>query len=287
MTKGIDFADAASSALDEEATSDPDSRQSERPAQDNLQTDDPEVEGALDALTNAKTEDTDHPNEESGIEVDGETYTLDEIRRLRDKAKNLESDYTKKTQSLAEERQKLADAAALWDQLEQDPLGTVRKLHQRFQSMAPGGNGLDNFKTKQQQLPAVSSDEELARRVDERVKELLENDPRLKDVENRRAEEQLEAVWTEIEHQYDVELTDKDKFLTLKKADELGTYDLPFVFGGLLRQADEIRRQRQNVRSASTAGGTRSDTSTPSPSTGDFSFKDAARSALEELGGEY
>ena len=44
------------------------------------------------------------PSSDPMIEVDGQVYKADDVKRLIDKSKNLESDYTKKTEKLAQER---------------------------------------------------------------------------------------------------------------------------------------------------------------------------------------
>lgn len=62
------------------------------------------------------------------FEVDGSKITLDEARNgyLR------QSDYTKKTQELAEMRQRLADAEAITEALRSDPTNTLKALSDAF-----------------------------------------------------------------------------------------------------------------------------------------------------------
>lgn len=62
------------------------------------------------------------------FEVDGKKITLDEARNgwLR------QSDYTKKTQELAEMRSRLAEAEAITAALQQDPVGTLKALQDAF-----------------------------------------------------------------------------------------------------------------------------------------------------------
>jgi hypothetical protein len=65
---------------------------------------------------------------EAIFELDGTPITLDEARNgyLR------QSDYTKKTQELAEMRQRLADAEAITEALRSDPANTLRALSDAF-----------------------------------------------------------------------------------------------------------------------------------------------------------
>jgi hypothetical protein len=62
------------------------------------------------------------------FEVDGTPITLDEARNgyLR------QSDYTRKTQELAEMRSRLAEAEAITAALQQDPVGTIQALQEAF-----------------------------------------------------------------------------------------------------------------------------------------------------------
>lgn len=62
------------------------------------------------------------------FEVDGTPITLDEARNgyLR------QSDYTRKTQELAEMRSRLAEAEAITAALQQDPMGTLEALQEAF-----------------------------------------------------------------------------------------------------------------------------------------------------------
>lgn len=65
---------------------------------------------------------------ESLFEIDGTPITLDEAKNgyLR------QSDYTKKTQELAEMRQRLADAEAITEALRKDPANTLKALGDAF-----------------------------------------------------------------------------------------------------------------------------------------------------------
>lgn len=65
---------------------------------------------------------------ESLFEIDGTAITLDEAKNgyLR------QSDYTKKTQELAEMRQRLADAEAITEALRKDPANTLKALSDAF-----------------------------------------------------------------------------------------------------------------------------------------------------------
>jgi hypothetical protein len=82
------------------------------------------------------------------FEVDGAQITLDEARNgfLR------QSDYTKKTQELAEMRSRLTQAEAITAALERDPIATLQALQEAF------GVGLD-----QETDPYVDVDPESAR----------------------------------------------------------------------------------------------------------------------------
>ena len=75
---------------------------------------------------------------ESIFELDGTPITLDEARNgyLR------QSDYTRKTQELAEMRTRLAEAEAITAALQQDPQGTLQALQEAF---GVGGNVQDPY----------------------------------------------------------------------------------------------------------------------------------------------
>lgn len=86
------------------------------------------AEGAADtSVAEAGTEGTEQPAEESvaeetpqEFEIDGEKLTLDQLREFK-KGYMRQSDYTKKTQRIAQEKEENREARELYDFLKQNP----------------------------------------------------------------------------------------------------------------------------------------------------------------------
>lgn len=207
------------------------------------------------------------------VEVNGQWLTIDELKS----GYMMRSDYTKKTQELAEAREKNANAIALWEALQSDPMATLRKLNTQLNT----GQPIVPDK-KAQSVDSVDID----KLVEQKLQERLESNPVFKSIMDDRARSAVDKAFKKIEDGFNVILADTDKAIILSKAQEIGTTDLEFVFSGLYAQAERMRAMRNNAKSASTSVGYRGDANTPTESRDDdeiTDFRSALDSAMHEL----
>ena len=199
--------------------------------------------GVLDSLS----EQPKQPEEELGelIEVNGELMTLDQLRS----GNMMHADYTQKTQELADKMREADKALTLLKLLEERPAETVRQLYQAINSGAPITGIAEATKTTQASDTQIAPTD-IEALVEARVAEMLKNDPRLVQVENDQALEQVNSVFTEIEEMYNVTLTDADKERTLQTAVDMGTDDIKFVFGGLMNKANQKEIALRNAKAS-------------------------------------
>ena len=249
QTVGLSFAEAANAAVESEQSLSEDSGVTDitpEPVVAEPIVEQPAVEvedetGVLDSLS----EQPKQPEKDLGelIEVNGELMTLDQLRS----GNMMHADYTQKTQELADKMRDAEKAVTLLRLLEERPLETVRQLYNAINTGAPV-TGIADANTKTQPSDPQTAPTDIEAIVEARVAEMLKNDPRLVQVENDQALETINAVFTEIEKMYNVELTDADKELTLQTAVNMNTDDIKFVFGGLMNKANQKEIALRNAK---------------------------------------
>lgn len=249
---GLDFAESMAKAMEEMAVSSPEPA-SEGEVAEPVEVSkheqpvvEPKVEeevGLLSALyDNAEENGEEQPSGDSTFTIDGKTVTIEEMRNgyLR------QSDYTKKTQEIAQMREKLEKAEALWDAMQSDPMGTLRQLQQRLNQ---GQRPVDQ---------PVNTGTDIDALVAAKVQEILGNDPTIRKVAESSAKADEDATFAAIEKDYAVKLEPKDRQEVLKRAEKLGVTGaegMRIVFAGLLQEAQRIEAQRKQLGKASTASG--------------------------------
>ena len=250
-TAGLSFAEAANAAVESEQSLSEDSGVTDitpEPVVAEPIVEQPAVEtedkaGLFDSLS----EQPEQPERESGelIEVNGELMTLEQLRS----GNMMQADYTQKTQELADKMREAEKALTLLKLLEERPLETVKQLYSAINTGAPVA-GIANANQNTQPSDPQTAPSDIEALVEARVAEMLKNDPRLVQVENDQALEQVNAVFTEIEKMYNVTLTDADKELTLQTAVDMGTDDIKFVFGGLMNKANQKEIALRNAKAS-------------------------------------
>lgn len=202
-----------------------------------------EETGLFDSLS----EQPKQPEGELGelYEVNGEMITLEELRS----GYMMQADYTQKTQELADRGREAEKAMTLLRLLEERPVETVRQLYQAVSTGAPVTGIAEAKMTTPTPSDTEAAPTDIEALVEVRVAEMLKNDPRLVQVENDQALEQINSLFVEIEEMYSVTLTDADKELTLQTAADMGTTDIKFVFGGLMNKANQKQIALRNAKS--------------------------------------
>lgn len=231
------------------------------------------------------TTNTPYVEDSAVIVIDGESMTLDEAK----KGFMRHDDYTRKTQDLANQRQAVQNAVTLWEALENDPITTLRTLNARLGS---GGSLLDAQPLVAPRQPqgtsavsvnaAVGNVDDL---VEQKVAERLAADPRIAEYEAQKAKTILDGVFAKIEADWNLKLSDQDKFAVLNKAKAMNTTDLEMVFAGLMSLVSRKKAQRQIVKQGATLTGRGFVDGDEVPNTQETpaDFKDAIKQAMRDL----
>jgi hypothetical protein len=215
------------------------------------------------------------------VTVDGERFLVD-LDELRSGYMR-QSDYTQKTQQLAELERQAEKAMALMAMLEERPQDTLRKLYTRINA----GQTLDfTGELNPQAVQPNQGPVDIEALVEARVNELLANDPRLVKVQTDQALERIDAIFRGIEKDYKVTITQDDRDKVLVEAQKRETTDLESVFGAMYakRLAAERRKEeeKRNLHRVSPLKGEgRVDTFNPQTPSAPKKY-DSFRSALEE-----
>lgn len=190
----------------------------------------------------------------SSFTVDGQTVPLDELRKgyLR------QSDYTQKTQELAAQREAAANAVALWEALEEDYAGTMRKLQGAAFATQPASKLAEVVPPMTQ--PTMS--------VEERVQALIEADPRIAELNEIKTKQEEAAGFVMLENEFSTKIPAKSREKVLAKMDDIGVSGevaMRTVFAALLQEAQIASAKRKNLASTSTAQGRSGETQSTKP----------------------
>lgn len=194
-----------------------------------------------------------------------------------------QADYTTKTQEIAEDRKRLANAETLYDAIQNEPVQTIRMLAQRFNMGQPLLNA-----NAPKPAASDSNNANLDELVAQKVAEVLGSDPHVAEVKSLAATQAEDAQFASIESDYGKPLSAKDRAYVKRKAEELGVSDYRFVFASLFQEAQLRQAKKDQLRKASTAGGRRSDEGESyTPSNKEYtSLLDAAEDVMKEIGWE-
>ena len=170
------------------------------------------------------------PDESYTIKIDGgeEQVSLDELRNGYQR----QADYTRKTQEIATERQRLSQAEAIVAALESDPSGTIQALARSFDVAVDTG-------TKASDL---SDDSWNAEDDDPQIKRITELEGRLEAQERNTRQQAIQKEVTELQDRYG-EFDSQQLFShALKKG--IGNLEAALKdmrYDGLTAEADKLR----------------------------------------------
>lgn len=162
-----------------------------------------------------------------------------------------QSDYTRKTQALAEDRKAFEAesqaASKLMDALRDDPAGTIASLAVEIGLISE--NELDaRVISKLNQEHRVPSREEVQTQIEERAKALLEQDPRVQAAEDAALMRQIDSQFTDIEQNEGVKFSQRDKEAILQRAVEMETTRIDLAYLDLKSKADRLRAERKSAQ---------------------------------------
>lgn len=217
------------------------------------------------------------------IRVDGEEVTVPLSEAVAGYQR--QADYTRKTQSLAQQKNELQWAAAIKGALENDPQGTIELLASNFGVRLPASTPKE---VEDDPFGSLWSDEPVA---DPRLSQI---EARLVAFEQERAQQQLERTIALLSQKYGEDFDPRE---VVAAALATGSTDLEATFKQITfdkvmadakaakAKAEKVTQQREAKRSAavvsggSAAGGAGADSSSVT------SIADAWRAAKRELGG--
>lgn len=222
---------------------------------------------------------TEYADKNVRLKVDGEEIVVPLAEAVAGYQR--QADYTRKTQELATQREQMQFATAIQEALQQDPTGTIELLQQHF--------GVQAGMSDEPEVPDFS---------DPLEKQIWEIDQKVQQIEQFRAEQQLQAEIGRLQSKYQ----DFDPQTVVFEALKLGSDDLEAVYKQMAFDKLYLQMQAQSQATASQqaeeqqilqakrdagiiAGG-----STPAASAQDTtgpitSIRDAWEAAKRELGG--
>ncbi len=164
-----------------------------------------------------------------------------------------QSDYTQKTQELAESRKQLeADnglANRLIEKLRDAPLETVAALAVEVGLLEPSqleGINLASLDTEFR----VPSPDDVQAQIKAGINTAVESHPLVVEAQQEVFKQKIKAEFGEIEQQIGKTLTDRDRNAVMQKALEIGTPRLDVAFATLMREADLRRTQQETLLAA-------------------------------------
>ena len=236
-TEGLETADPPVSPVDDAPTNIEPASEEEQPT---VETE--EEVGVFSDLASEEAESEQPSGDSHEVKVNGERLFVD-LPELIDGYQR-HADYTRGKQELAEMKKEHSNAITLWEALEGDYAGTVQKLMAR---------------TGMQGQVAPQPEQDMGALIDQKLKEKLEADPRLQELENEMSLRQIQTIFADVEKEYNLPpLTNEDKQLILEKSREWDTTDLGYVVFRLLQQQQKVTDARKNVDLVSTTQGRRS-----------------------------
>ena len=162
-----------------------------------------------------------------------------------------QSDYTKKTQALADERKAFEAesqaASKLMDALRSDPAGTIASLALEVGLVQESDLSADVI-SRINREHRVPSREEVERQVEERAKALLETDPRVQAAEDAQLMQQINDQFGDIEKSEGVKFSQRDKEAILQRAVEMETTRLDLAYLDLKSRAERLRSERRSAQ---------------------------------------
>lgn len=172
------------------------------------------------------------------VEVDGAQVQLNELRNgyLR------HSDYTRKTQALADQRRTIEAAAKFYEDFSADPVDFSKALAVQY-----GWIDNEDVPLREIDLPEQISQQEWDARIDQLVEERLESDPRIEAAQKAEAEQMLSNEFGRLEGVFGVTLNPEVRTSLLTEAAERQVYDLELLLRARINAQMDKQKASQNL----------------------------------------
>lgn len=192
-----------------------------------------------------------------------------------------QSDYTRKTQSVAEQRKANEEAVEFHKAFTEDPLAFAYTLAVKANLVEAGDQPV-----KPIEVAKFTSPEEYEAEIERRVAERFETDERFTAMQTSEAERNVNAAFEKLEADRGVTLSDKVRAHLIDLALESGTSDLAQVFDAEMYRKQLARQRTNDVKRKAPSRPTRTGGTAPAePKTPTVdSVDDAFALALAEVG---
>ncbi len=164
-----------------------------------------------------------------------------------------QGDYTRKTQGLATERERLTEASEFMSKFQEDPVAFAQALAVKAGLVEEGSVPVVDIDEVAKMLTPEQFEAEIQARVDARFQE----DPRSADLAIADARAKANALFASIEATHSVTLDDDVRQSIIDEAARRNTGDFELVFEAKLNRVKSKRSQGQNLRDAAPSRPTR------------------------------
>lgn len=232
-----------------------------------------ELLGDLDLEEEAPVVDGDPEPELHTLPGIDEPVTTEELRDgyLR------QADYTRKTQEVAAEKQRLEKAENFYKALTEHPGELAKQLAVAAGLIEEGAQPV-----KVVDLP-FRSEEDIQAEVDQKVEQALAEHPEVQKAQDVLIQQWIDTEFSELETEFGKPLGPKSRKLILETAQRSNTNDLKLVARALVQKQQDQARKRGDLKKTAPAkptGPAHQETVTEPPA----DFKDAAADAAASLG---
>ena len=192
-----------------------------------------------------------------------------------------QSDYTKKTQQVAEDRRTNEEAVEFHRAFNEDPMAFAYTLAVKANLIEEGAQPV-----KPLDVAKFTSPEEYEAEIERRVEERFTSDERFTAMQTAEAQRNVDAVFSQLEKDRGVTLTESVRRHLLDKAIESGTADLAQVFDAEMYRRQLARDRASEAKRKAPSRPTRTGSTVPQGEKPVVveSIDDAFDRALAELG---
>jgi len=184
-----------------------------------------------------------------------------------------QADYTRKTQSLAEQKKQVERASEFLTAFESDPAGFARSLAVQAGLIEEG-----DVPVREVPIAQIPTPEDLDTMVNEMVEERVNNDERVRSAAEANARIQVDAEFDRIAEHYAVELKPGLRDDILSEAFKTGSADLE----GIVAKRIALHQQKQQRADAANLASTSRPGSAPVGSSVDDANKPTPRPSMRE-----
>jgi len=178
------------------------------------------------------------------VEVNGEPTTLGELRNggLR------QSDYTKKTQELADQRRRLEAAEKFYEAFNENPEEFSKALGAQFGWWDSDASPVEDIR-----IPERYTQEQLEAELEQRLNERLASDPRIQRAQVLEAEALIDSEFAALEEKHQVKIPQALRFELLADAQRRNVYDLDLLFTHRLNESRGRQRTTEELARSATS----------------------------------